>query len=88
MCCTTGNTFPDTGVRKATCQIQFHISSQHVKDKDLIIINPTDIRDMASWVLGKCFSEERLGGVVTEYLANALDWLLVPSSDYFTEDMH
>lgn len=68
--------FPDTGFTIGNCQIQFHTSGESAEEKDPIIINPKDIRDMAGWVLDKCVLEEELGGFVTKNLANAVDWLL------------
>lgn len=74
--------FPDTGFTIGNCQIQFHTSGESAEEKDPIIINPKDIRDMAGWVLDKCVLEEELGGFVTKNLANAVDWLLDPKSDF------
>lgn len=67
---------------EGTCEIVFQTSGERARDKDPIIINPVDIRNMAGWVIDQCVGDERKGSAVTKDLKHATDWLLDPKESF------
>ena len=61
---------------QGTCEIWFHTSGEQYLEKDPIIINPKDIRNMAGFILDECVSGSRTGGAITKGLKKVTDWIL------------
>ena len=54
------------------CEIHFHLSGQSYDKVESVVILPTDIRQMAAWVIGHCGSTGN-GGMVTKGLKKTID---------------
>ena len=69
-----------------TCDIIFQTSGEEARAEDPIVIDPTDIRNMAGWIIDQCVANtdpDRKGGAVTKYLKRATDWVLDPNADFY-----
>ena len=49
------------------------------------MINPTDIRNMAGWVIDQCVTNQRIGGAIAKGTKKATDWVLDPASGWYTD---
>ena len=68
----------------------FTTSGESAALEDPIIINPTDIRNMAGWIIDQCVNDptrgDAKGGAITKYIKRAADWVLNSSEqDFRTE---
>ena len=72
---------------QGTCELVFHTSGQTYEEKDPIIINPKDVRNMAGWVIDQCVSDQGEGGAISKGTSAVVDWIINPLNRFEVDPM-